>query len=156
MCTSYLPLRAGRVCAGTVALEALEQIARLLHGEDCSDDAPMPAEAAAPGQWVPAAGAPCPLDCLVVPVGGGGLASGCATVAKALFPSLLVVGAEPLAMDDASRSKAAGCVQGNASGATTVADGLRTTLGPNTWPVVRDKVWSIWLINCCRYRRKPN
>lgn len=131
---------------GTAALEALEQIARLLHGEDTCGEKdgttappPLPAEAA-PGCWVPAAGAPCPLDCLVVPVGGGGLAAGCATAAKALFPSLLVVGAEPLAMDDACRSKAAGSVQGNAGGATTVADGLRTTLGPNTWPVVRDKV----------------
>ena len=123
-----------------MALEALEQISMLLRG----DSAAAAAAAASPGTWSPLSpDAPCPLDCLVVPVGGGGLASGCATVAKALYPNLLVVGAEPEAMNDACRSKVEGSIQGNASGATTVADGLRTTLGPNTWPVVRDKVGAI-------------
>lgn len=117
-----------------MALEALEQISMLLHGKAAT------AHVAPPGTWAPAPDTPCPLDCLVVPVGGGGLASGCATVAKALYPNLLVVGAEPEAMNDACRSKEAGSIQGNVAGATTVADGLRTTLGPNTWPIVRDKV----------------
>src|SRR5204862_1111340 len=46
------------------------------------------------------------LDLLLVPVGGGGLISGCATVVKALSPSTRVVGVEPLASDDVARSKA--------------------------------------------------
>jgi serine racemase len=85
-----------------------------------------------------------PLDALVVPVGGGGLVSGCAIVCKALWPEMLVVGAEPECMDDAFQSKAQGVLLGNPPGcATSVADGLRTQLGPNTWPIVRDLVDSI-------------
>jgi threonine dehydratase len=44
------------------------------------------------------------LDVLVVPVGGGGLAAGCATVVKALAPHVRVVGVEPEAADDTRRS----------------------------------------------------
>ena len=35
-----------------------------------------------------------PLDCLVIPVGGGGLISGIATAAKALQPDIEVIGVE--------------------------------------------------------------
>ena len=84
------------------------------------------------------------LDAVIVPVGGGGLISG---VALALRGSgVLVVGAEPAAADDAARSKAAGARQGHAGGGAapaTVADGLKTTLGANTWPIVRDLVADI-------------
>jgi threonine dehydratase len=48
------------------------------------------------------------LDVLVVPVGGGGLAAGCATAAVALRPGIRVIGVEPLASDDTQRSLAAG------------------------------------------------
>jgi threo-3-hydroxy-L-aspartate ammonia-lyase len=48
------------------------------------------------------------LDLLLVPVGGGGLIAGCATAAKALSPSVRVVGVEPEAGDDTRRSLAAG------------------------------------------------
>jgi threonine dehydratase len=94
-----------------------------------------------------------PLDVLVVPVGGGGLASGCATVCKALWPDMLVVGAEPKGMDDAFRSKQQGGIVGNEGGATTIADGLRTQLGPNTWPIVRDLVDAIITVSntLCSY-----
>jgi threonine dehydratase len=49
-----------------------------------------------------------PLDVLVVCLGGGGLISGCATVAKAMLPGVRVVGVEPQASDDWRRSLAAG------------------------------------------------
>jgi threonine dehydratase len=49
-----------------------------------------------------------PLDVLVVCVGGGGLLSGSATVARALLPGVRVVGVEPAASDDWQRSLAAG------------------------------------------------
>jgi threo-3-hydroxy-L-aspartate ammonia-lyase len=48
------------------------------------------------------------LDLLLAPVGGGGLVAGCATAAKALAPSIRVVGIEPEAGDDTRRSLAAG------------------------------------------------
>ena len=79
------------------------------------------------------------LDALVAPVGGGGLLSGVCIAAKALEPGIRVIGAEPLGADDAARSKASGRLvpQTNPS---TIADGLLTSLGTLTWPVVRDLV----------------
>src|SRR5699024_9072667 len=49
-----------------------------------------------------------PLDALVTPVGGGGLASGCAVVAHALTPEIELFGAEPEGADDTARSLARG------------------------------------------------
>jgi threonine dehydratase len=76
------------------------------------------------------------LDLLLVPVGGGGLISGCATVVKALSPSTRVVGVEPLASDDVARSKASGHRERVVVG-TTIADGQQLpTPGARTWPVI--------------------
>jgi threonine dehydratase len=81
-----------------------------------------------------------PLDVLVVPVGGGGLISGCATVVKALAPSTRVVGVEPAASDDVVRSLASGRREQVEVG-RTIADGQQTTSpGELTWPVIRDRV----------------
>lgn len=75
------------------------------------------------------------LDALVTPVGGGGLISGCAIVAKALKPSITVVGAEPEAGDDWSRSRRAGKPV-PIEEPDTIAEGLRTTSpGDVTWPI---------------------
>jgi threonine dehydratase len=75
------------------------------------------------------------LDAIVAPVGGGGLLSGVAIAAN----GLRVFGAEPLGADDAARSKAAGRFIPQ-TGPDTIADGLLTSLGELTWPIVRDKV----------------
>src|SRR6201995_2222880 len=48
------------------------------------------------------------LDVLIVPVGGGGLIAGCATVCAAVSPRTRVIGVEPEAGDDVVRSIAAG------------------------------------------------
>ena len=64
------------------------------------------------------------LDVLVVPVGGGGLIAGCATVAKALHPGIRVVGVEPEAGDDTARSLAAG-ERVHIELPHTIADGLQ-------------------------------
>ena len=72
-----------------------------------------------------------PLDVLVVPVGGGGLASGTALAAAALAPTCRVVLAEPEGAADTARSLAAGerCVDFTPD---TLCDGLRGSLGaPN-------------------------
>ncbi len=81
------------------------------------------------------------LQAVVVPVGGGGMISGVATVMKGLDPDIAVIGAEPSLADDAFRSKKAGSIQPHVGDPTaTIADGLRTTLGMRTFPIIRDLV----------------
>jgi threonine dehydratase len=114
---------------GTIALELLEQLEELRR--------------AAGAAWGGGdADAAPPVDAVLVPVGGGGMLSGIAVALKALDPRIRVIGAEPLTANDAFRSKQLGELQGHAGGLapTTIADGLKTTLGPNTFPVVRDLV----------------
>jgi threonine dehydratase len=79
------------------------------------------------------------LEAIVVPIGGGGLISGIAIAAKALQPEIRMFGAEPSGADDAARSKASGKLVPQTD-PNTIADGLRTSLGEHTWPVVRDLV----------------
>jgi threo-3-hydroxy-L-aspartate ammonia-lyase len=80
------------------------------------------------------------LDALVVPVGGGGLISGCATVIKALLPSARVIGVEPAASDDVARSMASGRRERVTVG-RTIADGQQTDApGELTWPVISQLV----------------
>jgi threonine dehydratase len=77
-----------------------------------------------------------PLDHLFVPCGGGGLISGCALAAHALSPGCKVVGVEPAAGDDATRSFKTGVLQ-TCRNPDTVADGARTaSLGRLTFPLV--------------------
>ena len=72
-----------------------------------------------------------PLDALITPVGGGGLAAGVAIAAHAQQPALALFGAEPAGADDAARSLAAGARVANLS-PDTVCDGLRALIGvPN-------------------------
>jgi threo-3-hydroxy-L-aspartate ammonia-lyase len=66
------------------------------------------------------------LDVLVVPVGGGGLAAGCATAAKGLRPGIRVVGVEPEAGNDTARSLAAG-ERVHIEVPRTIADGLQAS-----------------------------
>ena len=83
------------------------------------------------------------LDAILAPVGGGGLVSGCAIAAQG---RVQIYGAEPTGADDAARSKAAGVCLPQLH-PQTVADGLRTSLGPNTWPVVRDRVSDVLTVD---------
>lgn len=79
------------------------------------------------------------LDALVMPVGGGGLMAGATIAAQALAPNLRVFAAEPAGADDAARSKKAGTLMPQTD-PHTIADGLLTSLGDLTWPVLRDRV----------------
>jgi len=82
-----------------------------------------------------------PLDVLVVPVGGGGLISGCATVAAEY--GVRVVGVEPEAGDDAKRSLEAG-ERVRIPVPRTIADGQQLpTPGELTFPVVQRLVSEI-------------
>lgn len=79
------------------------------------------------------------LDVIVCPVGGGGQLSGVAVAAKGVRPGIRVVGAEPAAADDARRSLEAGELL-PAGDPRTIADGLRSSLGPLTFAVIRTHV----------------
>jgi threonine dehydratase len=67
------------------------------------------------------------LEVIATPVGGGGLLSGTAIVAKAHNPGMKVIGVEPANADDAYRSWKAGSIRSLASAPSTLADGVRTT-----------------------------
>ncbi|MEC7564122.1 MAG: pyridoxal-phosphate dependent enzyme [Planctomycetota bacterium] len=86
------------------------------------------------------------LDAIIAPVGGGGLLSGIAIAAKALRPSIQIIAAEPSGADDAWQSKQAGELVLQTA-PDTIADGLLTSLGEHTWPVVRDLVDDVVLVN---------
>ncbi len=85
------------------------------------------------------------LDAVVAPVGGGGLLSGFCVASQGVRPSIRVFGAEPLGADDAARSKAAGKWLPQ-TGPATIADGLLTSLGQLTWPIVRDRVEAVFTV----------
>jgi threonine dehydratase len=72
---------------------------------------------------------------VLVPVGGGGLASGVAAAVKALAPRTRVIGVEPVLASDAAESLEAGRLVTWPVEQTirTVADGLRTALSPLTF-----------------------
>ena len=77
------------------------------------------------------------LDLLLVPCGGGGLLSGCAIAAAAMASGCHVIGVEPAAGDDATRSFKTGTLQ-TVHNPDTIADGARTpSLGKLTFPLVR-------------------
>lgn len=80
------------------------------------------------------------LDVLVVPVGSGGLAAGCAVVLEALRPRASVVGVEPEASPDLQRSLQAGTLLAVPPG-QTIADGLQLrSVTPGVWPILRRRI----------------
>ncbi|ELZ3991594.1 threo-3-hydroxy-L-aspartate ammonia-lyase [Yersinia enterocolitica] len=83
------------------------------------------------------------LDVLLVPLGGGGLLSGCATVAKALYPNCQVIGVEPAAGNDGQQSFRSGKIV-KIETPVTNADGAQTpALGHYTFPVIQERVDNI-------------
>jgi threonine dehydratase len=78
-----------------------------------------------------------PLDALVVCLGGGGMLSGCATVAKHLNPDCIVIGVEPEAGNDGQQSFRSGRIV-HIDTPHTIADGAQTQhLGQYTFPVIQ-------------------
>lgn len=86
------------------------------------------------------------LDFIISPVGGGGVAAGSILTCKYFSPSTLVIGAEPENADDAYRSLEVGEIQDSVH-PDTIADGLRTQLGSNNFPIIRDGIDSIILVS---------
>jgi len=75
------------------------------------------------------------LDMVLVPIGGGGLISGIAVAVSEITPKINVVGAEPALADDARQSfEQKILIPSNYP--DTVADGLRTSLGNKTYPII--------------------
>lgn len=88
-----------------------------------------------------------PLDVLIVPLGGGGLLSGCATAAKAMNPGCQVIGAEPAAGNDGQRSLRSGQII-HIDTPDTIADGAQTQhLGQHTFPVIQRLVDDILTVS---------
>lgn len=90
------------------------------------------------------------LDAIVVPVSGGGMISGVAVAAKALRPSVRVVAAEPRGSNDAAdaaESKRRGERAHDMPKPRTIADGLQARLGDLTWPIVRDLVDEVVVVD---------
>jgi threonine dehydratase len=81
-------------------------------------------------------------DVVLTPVGGGGLLSGTALTVSKLAPTARVVAAEPSGADDARRSLEAGRIIPSID-PRTIADGLLTSLGDRTFPIIRDHVSEI-------------
>ena len=88
-----------------------------------------------------------PLDYLLAPCGGGGLLSGCAVAASRWSPGCKVIGVEPEAGDDATRSFRSKTLQ-TCHNPDTIADGARTpSLGSVTFPLVMHYVHDMVTVN---------
>jgi len=82
------------------------------------------------------------LNAIFCPVGGGGLIAGSALAGKYFGNDCQVFGAEPFEADDAYRSLQSGKIEGNET-TNTIADGLKTTLGNNNFPIIKEHVSGI-------------
>jgi threonine dehydratase len=77
------------------------------------------------------------LEYLFVPIGGGGLISGCAIAAKNLYPRIRVIGVETEGANDCYQSFRLGKIVKLAS-AVTIADGMRTlSVGELNFEIIR-------------------
>ncbi|MDB4285992.1 pyridoxal-phosphate dependent enzyme [bacterium] len=85
------------------------------------------------------------LDAIFVPVGGGGLLAGTALAAHYLSPETKVYAGEPMGADDAYRSLKAGEIL-PMENPNTIADGLRTSLGSNNFPIIQKFVTEIFRV----------
>ncbi len=86
------------------------------------------------------------LDAVLAPVSGGGLLSGTCLGAKGVRATVRVYGCEPERADDAYRSLKTGVLQSQES-SDTIADGLRASLAPRTFAILRQHVEGILLVS---------
>jgi len=87
------------------------------------------------------------LDALVTPLGGGGLLSGCAVIAKEVAPQIRLFGVEPETGNDHWISRRTG-KRVEIPPPDTIADGLRTTRpGAHTFPIVQQLVEDVLLVS---------
>ena len=86
------------------------------------------------------------LNAVFAPVSGGGLLSGTCLGAKGIRTDVRIFGCEPERADDAHRSLTTGTLQSLES-SDTIADGLRASLAPRTFAILRKNVESILLVS---------
>ncbi len=82
------------------------------------------------------------LDVILTPVGGGGLIAGTAIAAHYLLPNTQIIGGEPFGADDAYWSLETGIIQPSIN-PVTIADGLKTQLGDQNFPIIQKHVSKI-------------
>lgn len=82
------------------------------------------------------------LDCVVAPIGGGGMISGTCLTLSRIAPEVKIYAAEPEQADDAARSFRAGHIIAD-DAPETVADGLKVPLKDLTWHFVSRHVTDI-------------
>jgi threonine dehydratase len=85
------------------------------------------------------------LDAVFAPVSGGGLLSGTCLGVRGLASSVRIIGCEPARADDAYRSLTSGTLQSLES-SDTIADGLRASLAPRTFQILRRHVDRVLLV----------
>jgi threonine dehydratase len=79
-----------------------------------------------------------PFDCVLAPVGGGGLTAGLLTGLAQAGSPIPLLGVEPLLANDAARSFRSGNLVANDAEPLTLADGVRTlSVGQHNWPILR-------------------
>jgi threonine dehydratase len=86
------------------------------------------------------------LDAVLAPVSGGGLLSGTCLAAKGMHAEIRVFGCEPEKADDTYRSLKTGVLQPLES-SDTIADGLRASLAPRTFAILRRFVDGVLLVS---------
>ena len=98
-----------------------------------------------------------PLDAFFVPLGGGGLLSGCALSTRALSPDCALYGVEPEAGNDGQQSFRSGKIV-HIDTPKTIADGAQTQhLGDYTFPIIQRDVNDVLtasdaeLVECMRF-----
>ncbi len=82
------------------------------------------------------------LDVIIAPVGGGGLLSGTSLAAREISKGIRVIAGEPEMANDAFRSLQAGEILPSVK-PKTIADGLLTSLGNKTFPIIQERVEQI-------------
>jgi threonine dehydratase len=85
------------------------------------------------------------IDAVFTPVSGGGLLSGTCLSAKAMRPEIRIIGCEPARADDAYRSLSTGVLQ-SLDSSDTIADGLRASLAPRTFAILRRHLDRVLLV----------
>jgi threonine dehydratase len=125
----------------TAALIQAQTGAVLIHPYD--DDRIIAGQATAGKELLEEVGE---LDAILSPVSGGGLLSGTSLSAKHLQPAIRMYGCEPAKADDAFRSLETGTLQSLES-SDTIADGLRASLAPRTFAILRQLLSGVLLVS---------